>query len=56
MLLKNYEIMKSIHQKLADLENILVWTYEKGPQSIRLDPESNTYILDDYSANNSVFD
>ena len=38
----------AICEKLADSENICVWTYEKGPRSIRLDPESHTYILDDY--------
>ena len=27
---------------------IRVWTYDKFPQSIRFDPESNTYILGEY--------
>ena len=35
----------AIDQKLTNSENILVWTYEKGPWIIRLDPESNTYIF-----------
>ena len=38
----------AIWKKLADSENIPVWTYEKGPQVIGLNLESNTYILDDY--------
>ena len=38
----------AIRQKLVNSKNICVWTYEKGPQIICLDPESNTYILDDY--------
>ena len=43
----------AIHQKLADLENIWVWTYEKRPQSIRLYPKLNTWlILKKNSANN----
>ena len=32
-------------KKLADS---CVWTYEKGPLVIRLDLESNNYIMDDY--------
>ena len=36
----------AIRQKLTALENICVWTYE--PRVIRLDLESNTYILDNY--------
>ena len=35
-------------KKLADSENICVWTYEKGPWVIRLDLKSNTNILDEY--------
>ena len=38
----------AIQQKLTNSENICVCTYEKGPQIIHLDPESHTYILDDY--------
>ena len=38
----------TIKKKLADSENICVWTYEKGPQVIRLGLESNTNILDEY--------
>ena len=38
----------SIRQKLAALENIRVWTYEKRPWVIRLESESNTCILDEY--------
>ena len=38
----------AIQQKLSALENIRVWNYEKRPQVICLDLESNTYILNDY--------
>ena len=38
----------AIQQKLAALENICVWTYEKRPQVIRLESELNTCILDEY--------
>ena len=38
----------TIQKKLADSENICVWTYEKGPQVIWLDLKSNTNILDKY--------
>ena len=38
----------AIRQKLANSEIISLWTYEKLPRIICLDPKSNTYILDDY--------
>ena len=38
----------SNHQKIADSEIICVWTYEKVPQIICLDPELHTNILEDY--------
>ena len=38
----------AIRLKLADSEIICVGTYEKVVGIIRLNPESNTYILDEY--------
>ena len=38
----------AIRKKFAALWIISVWTYNKFPQSIRFDPESNTYILGEY--------
>ena len=38
----------AILQKLADSEVICVWSFEEGLRVIPLDPESNTYILDDF--------
>ena len=38
----------AIRQNRADSEIICVWTYEKVPRIICLDPKSNTYILDYY--------
>ena len=49
--LENNSTLPCYSKKLADLENICVWNYEKGPWVIRLDLQSNTYILDDYDDN-----
>ena len=38
----------AIRQKLAALGIICVWTYEKLDRVIRLESESNTWILDEY--------
>ena len=42
------QITRPRQKKLADSENICVWTYEKGPRVIWLDLELNTAILDEY--------